>query len=478
MAEHSREEMMATTQRMIEVFPAVRARLMAIPGVIQLGFGIKETGARSTGEPAFGVYVREKKPLEDLAPEERIPAEIEGFPTDVRIYRTAKPEEDTSKYRPLEGGIQIMRAGSDAAGTIACFGHRDTPAGEPIFLTAGHVVGLLPDDTAAGLSGGNNGGIEIGQHTHTDSWCCKCHVIGSTLHGVRHQTIDFAIVQLNPGIGTLNLVHDIGPITGIGTGLMMGDAVKKRGRTTGLTEGNVSMLIMNTAGTGVKQIEVKKNSGQERFSRQGDSGAALLNAADQIVGIHYGGENTDDIAPGFFISWSTPIQLVLDTAMANGFPITITANGVVGGEEDELDLAVSAARTDLMWAAELRLRQTERGRLLWSIIDLHQREVLHLVNHERAVTVAWQRNQGPAFIAALGRSLKEPIYRIPRELNGVTRERLLIAIATMLDAHGSESLRATLEQHRALLQEILIAGATAEEMFQMWEAAATPAVSE
>lgn len=474
MAEHSREEMKGAQERMMAVFPAVRARLQAIPGVVQIGIGIKETGAQPTGEPAFGVYVREKKPLEDVAPEERIPAEIEGFATDVRVYRRAKREEDTGKYRPLEGGIQIKRAGSDEAGTIACFGHRDTPAGEPILLTAGHVVGLPQDDTPAGLLGGDNDGIEIGQHTHTDSWCCKCHVVGFTLHGVNHKTIDFAIVQLNSDITTINNVHEIGPVDGIFTGLTMGDMVKKRGRTTGFTTGNVSMLIMNAAGTAVEQIEVKRNGGNERFSRPGDSGSALLNATNAIVGIHYGGNNTDaDTAPNF-VSWSTPIQLVLDTAMAHGFPITITATGVIG-DEDELEMTVAAARTDLMWALELRLRQTERGRELWSIIDRHQREILRLVNRERAVTVVWRRNQGPAFIAAMGRSLKEPTFRIPEEMNGVSRQRLIIAMATMLDAHGSEALRSTLAEHRALLQEVLIGGGRAEEMVRMWETAAVAA---
>lgn len=474
MAEHSREEMMATQQRMLAIFPSVRARLEAIPGVVEVGIGIKETDAHPTGEPAFGVYVREKLPLEEIPPEEVIPDEIEGFPTDVRIFRPMKKEEDKAKYRPLKAGVQIERAGTNAWGTIGCLGHRDVPGGAAILLTAGHVVGLAQDDSPAGLTGSDAGGVELGQPCHTDSWCCKCNDIAFTLHAVNHKKLDFAIAQLKPGVMTLSEIHEIGPITAIAEP-MMGEAVKKRGRTTGLTTGNISMLMMNAAGTAVETIEVKKNGGNERFSMPGDSGAALLNNANAIIGLHHEGDNGEEISAPNFRSRSTRIQVVLDLLAAHGFAINIAAGG---GGEDELDLAVSAARTDLMWAAELRLRQTERGRLLWSIIDLHQREVLHLVNHERAVTVAWQRNQGPAFIAALGRSLKEPIYRIPRELNGVTRERLLIAIATMLDAHGSESLRATLEQHRALLQEILIAGATAEEMFQMWEAAATPAVSE
>ena len=44
-----------------------------------------------------------------------------------------------------------------------------------------------------------------------------------------------------------------------------------------------------------------------------------------------------------------------------------------------------------------RLSETENGRRIAASIQEHQSEVVHLVNHERAVTVAWHRNKGPQF---------------------------------------------------------------------------------
>jgi hypothetical protein len=119
----------------------------------------------------------------------------------------------------------------------------------------------------------------------------------------------------------------------------------------------------------------------------------------------------------------------------------------------------------MLWAVELRLRQTEAGRALWALVERHRDAVLALVNHTRPVTVVWQRNQGPSFIAALGRSVKESNYRIPREIGGVSRKEFTLALAIILDVYGSESLRADLEQHGRLLQELLIERDTTEEMF-------------
>jgi len=459
---------------MIEVFPAVRAQLEAIPGVVEVGIGIKESGHEMTGEPAFGVYVEEKKPPEEVPPGEMIPAEIAGFPTDVRVRQKLTKQEDTAKYRPLKGGVQIARAGSDGLGTIACFGHLDTPEGEVILLTAAHVVGIMQDDTPAGRTGGSNNNIELGQPSHTESWCCKCNDIAVTVHGVNHRRLDYAIARLKPGVTRIAEIEEIGAITAIGEP-MMGQAVKKRGRTTGLTTGNISMLLMNAAGTAVEGYEVKKNGGNDAFTLGGDSGAAVLNNANEIIGLHHEGNGDTATGPNI-VSRGTRIQVVLDSLETDGFRISITTGG--GGGESELEAPAPAAGADVLWAVELRLRQTEAGRHLWALIERHQREVLHLVNDVRPVTVAWRRNEGPTFLAAIGRSLKEPLYRIPHQVGGVSRVQCAVAIATMLDAHGSERLRADLAQHRALLHDLLIGNDTTEAMFRAWEEAAAPAVSE
>lgn len=464
--------MLEVQQRMLALFPAVNEQLMRIPGVVRVGVGMKETGGGMTTTPAWTVHVERKKAPEEIPPDEMVPSEIAGFPTDVKIHHISTPEEDDGKYRPVRGGIQIERAGSDEVGTLGCLGHLDTPEHEVVLLTNAHVVGVAANDPA-GLSGSNVNSIELGQPTHIKSCCCTCNDIAVTLHAVRSGGLDFAIAKLKSGVQSNAVIEEIGPIAGIAMA-MMGETVKKRGRTTGLTTGTISDLFPH--GTAViTEILVKKNGGNERFSMPGDSGSALLNARNEIIGLHYKGHNTEDVVPPHFDSTSQPIQLVLDRAQTNGFAFTITTGG--GGESGEIS-SVLAASADVLWAVELRLRQTEAGRQLWELVERHQREVLHLVNHVRAVTVVWQRSEGPTYLAAVGRSLKEPIYRIPREVNRVSREQFVAAVAAALGAHGSERLRTDLAEHGALLGDVLLGCDTAEEMFRAWEEAAAPAVKE
>lgn len=462
MAELSREELAAVQRRMRGIFPAVHARLSVIPGVVGVGIGFRQVGGELTLQPAFTVDVVEKKAPGAVPPGELIPAEIEGFPVDVQVFQAGDPEDDRAKYRPIKGGIRIERKGTSRGGTLGCFARLDADD-TVVLLTNAHVVGI---PAQSGLMGGNNNMVEIGQPKHSTSCCCTCNDIAITLHGVRQDHLDFAIARIKSGIQINAEIEEIGPITGVSAPMMVGETVHKRGKTTGHTTGMISKLMMNGMGV-VERIEVKKNMGNDRFSEPGDSGSALLNDDDEIIGLHRAGTNGPTVVAPNFLSISTPIQLVLDRLQTNGFAITI----MTGDGEESLTVQhpAEAAKSDILWAVELRLRATEAGRILWSLIDRHQDEVLHLLNHVRPVTVVWQRNQGPAFTAALGRSIREPVYRIPNEMNGVPRLQLAIALSTVLDAYGSEELRADLAQHRAALEELLVASETAEEMFERWE---------
>ncbi|MEW6567158.1 MAG: hypothetical protein AB1449_03145 [Chloroflexota bacterium] len=72
-------------QRRVEtVRRAFQAELLAKPNVVGVGVGLRQRGGRTTGEVALVVLVRRKVPRHLLAPEECIPAEIEGVPVDVQ----------------------------------------------------------------------------------------------------------------------------------------------------------------------------------------------------------------------------------------------------------------------------------------------------------------------------------------------------------------------------------------------------------
>lgn len=59
----------------------VEKDLLARPGVVGVGIGYKRVGGTATGQLAIRVYVVVKS--DEIADDDRVPAEIEGVPTDV-----------------------------------------------------------------------------------------------------------------------------------------------------------------------------------------------------------------------------------------------------------------------------------------------------------------------------------------------------------------------------------------------------------
>jgi hypothetical protein len=452
----TRAELIAAQEKVRAVYPQARAELLRIPGVVKVGIGMKEVAGVLTEETVLRVYVVEKKASALVPPGELIPPVVQGLRTDVIVVLPDSDEDDESKYRPIKGGIQINRAGTGSLGTLGCLAH------------------LVADDTTVLLSNhhvlyGAEGvdGTECGQPDYTSSCCCTCGDIAVNLHGIRRDHLDLAIARIKPGIGTDAQVHEIGAITGVADAVS-GEDVKKRGRTTGLTTGKVSNLEMDGTGLKILNIEVKKDNGNLRFSRPGDSGSALLNSDNQIIGLHKSGNNGDDVAAGSFKSTSIGIQEVLDALDTDGFAITILTTP--GGDEELHRVAAAAVGFgDVLWTIEQRLQQAPAGAILWAAVRRHQQEALRLVNQVRPVTVAWHRHQGPSFLAALGRSAKEPAYRIPYAIDGMTRPAAVAAILAQFEQHGSPALRGDLARFGAPLAYVLAGHDTLEEMVLAWQ---------
>jgi len=434
----TKQELLETQRKLQALFPQVREELLKIPGVLKVTIGIKEKEKRLTGEVVFRVYVEEKKPLDQIPPEQRVPKTIRGVNTDVLVVRKPVNEDDTSKYRPVKGGIQVNANGSGMVGTMGCLAQL-TSDDSFVILSNHHV---LYDGSAVD-------GTEIGQPNYVSSLCCTCNDIAANVHGIHHDHLDCAIARLKSGVSHDARIEEIGFITGVGEAVV-GHAVKKRGRTTGLTTGEVSDITFGADGVTILEIEVKTDDGDTRFSRGGDSGSALLNEDDEIVGLHKAGNNGDDVAAGDFYSISIGIQEVLDALSADGFEIEILTG--VGGDESASLFApgmvplAMVTPDQVYWTIEQRLRLSPAGREVWRLVETHQEEILHLVNHERHVTVAWHRKQGPTYMAAMARSVKEPGYRLPLEIEGVSRQSMLMSMLTVLEEYGSPSLKAAIQQ--------------------------------
>ena len=108
--------------------------------------------------------------------------------------------------------------------------------------------------------------------------------------------MDAAIARPLDPLDVVDEILEIGPIKGVAIA-ELGDAVKKSGRTTGLTTG----VILQTDVT----VDVSYGGGKvARFVDQlmagpmsagGDSGSAVLNDGDELVGLLFAGSDSTTI---------------------------------------------------------------------------------------------------------------------------------------------------------------------------------------
>jgi hypothetical protein len=210
--------------------------------------------------------------------------------------------------------------------------------------------------------------------------------------------------------------------------------------------------------------EVKNEDTEEcmrAFSNEGDSGSVILNEDDEIVALSRSG-NREDYSVGVTIACN--IQTVLDQLAANGFAIRLSRTSDGGDSERVRDAPQQPGSSiaDVSWLE--RARDMNRASALHWLVERHQHEVLQLVNHKRAVTVAWQRHRGPAFVAALARASRAQGYRLPFEIEGVARDALLAAMERALLAHGSDGLKRDMARYRQDALELSTRGETLAEL--------------
>src|SRR5690242_1636956 len=109
---------MADLQQLLDA-TAARRKLWAIPGVEAIGFGLKEKAGEVVPEYVFRVYVRFKKPLSELRPEEVIPPEVDGIKTDVVILLETRPACRTV-LRPGQKITRDIPNAFESSGTLGC----------------------------------------------------------------------------------------------------------------------------------------------------------------------------------------------------------------------------------------------------------------------------------------------------------------------------------------------------------------------
>jgi hypothetical protein len=281
--------------------------MAAFPGVHSVGIGGRHRRGQSTGELALQVLVKRKRPLSELTVAEVVPASFAGLPTDIIEVPPFQhlaapgvpliPEDDIPRvsdkkaYRPLIGGCKITMP-QRGGGTLGFFCRLDDPnrPGVVFAVTCFHV---LFEDVTTEIPN-----VRLGQPLDKKGFSdCADPFFGTYEAGLYDLDVDAAVVRLDPGTSWLADIKDIGEVRGTHNLIeeeIMDHTyeVRKRGATTRLTGG----VVWGINHVGVAEhrgffngILVKPNRAvppvaRTAFAQPGDSGAALVNEANEIVG--------------------------------------------------------------------------------------------------------------------------------------------------------------------------------------------------
>jgi hypothetical protein len=277
-------------QAVIDVQNKHTPDLLSVPDVVGTG-----TGLGDDGQVAVLVLTRSQ------AVNHRVPASLDGVPTQIRVVGEVTPMAYKGTYRPVPGGVSVGNDRECASGTVGC-----------IVLKGGVRYVLSNNHVLARMNAGANG-ERIDQPGRYDGKpvCAQTGAIGALAGKVNinfsggNNTVDCAIASLSVA-STCAMASGYTPSTTT-VSPSVGLAVKKTGRTSGLTHGTIAGINVTIqvnygspgVATFVNQIYVASN-----FIRSGDSGSLMVTeSGNNPVGLCFAG--------GSGASFANPIGPVL-----------------------------------------------------------------------------------------------------------------------------------------------------------------------
>ena len=310
-----------------EVVKKFTAELLRKKNVVMVGLGTKQVGGIDTGKVALVVGVKQKLPLSELAAEDIVPPQIKGLVTDVIEVGEIKLLNDspdrTKRWRPAPGGVSIGHY-QVTAGTLGCLVYKN---GEPLILSNNHVLANVNEAQIGDpilQPGAYDGGtveedelaklynfVEIKILGPSPCSVAKAIVnIGNFLArllgretrliafaGLEGNLVDCAIAKPNKDGDVDNTILEVDGISGE-LEPEVGMRVKKSGRTSGLTHGQVKQVGV-TANVNVGKGRMALFTDQcamGAMSQPGDSGSIILSEDNKCVGLLFAGSDIITIA--------------------------------------------------------------------------------------------------------------------------------------------------------------------------------------
>ena len=318
---------------------AHKEEVMARPNVVGVGIGFRQSGGRVTDEVAIVTLVRRKIAEAGLPPGALVPPQLDSVRTDVvEVGELWAQQAPTDRWRPAPGGVSIghYRISAGTLGVVV----RDRASGERLILSNNHVLANSNDAQAGdpvlqpgGADGGNVPGDVIAellrfvpiQFNAAPPTCSIASAVAGVLSalavliGSQHRLRTYQVNQQASNLVDAalarpmqdELVRDdilhIGEAAGTRPAAL-GMAVRKSGRTTGFTEGTITVLDATVnVNFGVGRVARFENQiVSTPMSEGGDSGSLLVAADSQeAVGLLFAGSSQSTIF--------NPIDLVLDS---------------------------------------------------------------------------------------------------------------------------------------------------------------------
>ena len=276
--------------RIREVKERHAAGLTKYPNVIGVGVGLREVGGRRTDEVCVRVYVRRKVPEGQLRPGEVLPRRVDGVTVDVVegefVYmQHASPPlplwQRIARHFPLMrpgvsvGGLRVT------AGTLGAAVY-DMLGGQQLLLSNWHVLCGDPNCVP---------GEEIVQPGVFDGGVGPQDTVAALFRFAHTDRVDAAVAAVSGQRFLFEAIPGIGLVRGVGRAVL-GQRVRKSGRTTGLTSGivdDVSADITLSDGSSFRNQIVVVRDAEAMIVAGGDSGSLVVDEGNFAVGLLFAG---------------------------------------------------------------------------------------------------------------------------------------------------------------------------------------------
>jgi hypothetical protein len=269
-------------RNLIEIKDRHASEIKSLQNVTGLGVGMKKKGGKLTEQKCIIVFVDKKIPKVEIAESEMVPEKLEEVVTDVVETHFKIYFNHQARHNPAVGGISISRSGEISAGTFGITALDDISLND-VMLSNWHV-----------MAGNNpNEGDEIIQPGGLDSGTTN-DIVGELDRWLIANEFDLAIAQLTTHRDHIySNVAEIGNCIGIAHPVMS-ETVRKSGRTTGLTQGTVIGIDVDDT---VDYGDLGGNRTVEHqilvdgHSLPGDSGSAVINSQNEVIGVLFAGDS-------------------------------------------------------------------------------------------------------------------------------------------------------------------------------------------